>query len=80
MGARKRTVSYTHLDVYKRQGANYYEVVRQLKDVLGANPCPIQIPIGAEAVSYTHLIMTRRYSICPSRGYVSASLIYMVRV
>ena len=31
-----------------RSGANYYEVVRQLKDVLGANPCPIQIPIGAE--------------------------------
>ncbi|MDH6358185.1 elongation factor G [Parabacteroides sp. PF5-9] len=31
-----------------RSGANYYEVVRQVKDVLGANPCPIQIPIGAE--------------------------------
>ena len=31
-----------------RSGANFYEVVRQLKDVLGANPCPIQIPIGAE--------------------------------
>ena len=25
-----------------RSGANYYEVVRQLKDVLGANPCPIR--------------------------------------
>ena len=31
-----------------RSGANYYEVVRQIKDVLHANPCPIQIPIGAE--------------------------------
>ncbi|GHV57861.1 elongation factor G [Bacteroidia bacterium] len=31
-----------------RSGANFYEVVRQVKDVLGANPCPIQIPIGAE--------------------------------
>ena len=31
-----------------RSGANYYEVIRQLKDVLGASPCPIQIPIGAE--------------------------------
>jgi elongation factor G len=31
-----------------RSGANYYEVVRQVKDVLGAKPCPIQIPIGAE--------------------------------
>ena len=31
-----------------RSGANFFEVVRQIKDVLGANPCPIQIPIGAE--------------------------------
>ncbi|MGL4227201.1 MAG: elongation factor G, partial [Tannerellaceae bacterium] len=31
-----------------RSGANFFEVVRQLRDVLGANPCPIQIPIGAE--------------------------------
>jgi len=31
-----------------RSGADFYEVIRQIKDVLGANPCPIQIPIGAE--------------------------------
>jgi len=31
-----------------RAGANFFEVVRQLKVVLGANPCPVQIPIGAE--------------------------------
>ncbi|MDR0428274.1 MAG: GTP-binding protein, partial [Dysgonamonadaceae bacterium] len=31
-----------------RSGANFFEVVRQVKDVLGANPCPIQVPIGAE--------------------------------
>ena len=31
-----------------RSGANFFELVRQLKEVLGANPCPIQIPIGAE--------------------------------
>ena len=31
-----------------RSGANFFEVVRQLKEVLGANPCPVQIPIGAE--------------------------------
>ena len=31
-----------------RSGANFYDVVRQLKEVLGANPLPIQIPIGAE--------------------------------
>jgi elongation factor G len=31
-----------------RSGANFFEVVRQVHDVLGAFPCPIQIPIGAE--------------------------------
>ncbi len=31
-----------------RSGANFFEVVRQIKDVLKSNPCPIQIPIGAE--------------------------------
>lgn len=31
-----------------RSGANFFEVVRQLRDILGANPCPIQIPVGAE--------------------------------
>ncbi|MCQ2189187.1 MAG: elongation factor G [Paludibacteraceae bacterium] len=31
-----------------RSGANFFDVVAQLKEVLGANPCPIQIPIGAE--------------------------------
>ena len=31
-----------------RSGANFFEVVRQLREVLGANPVPIQIPIGAE--------------------------------
>ncbi|MCD8262722.1 MAG: elongation factor G [Bacteroides sp.] len=31
-----------------RSGADYYEVIRQMKDVLGANPCAIAIPIGAE--------------------------------
>ncbi len=31
-----------------RSGADFYEVVRQVKEVLGATPCPIQIPIGAE--------------------------------
>ena len=31
-----------------RSGADFFEVVRQMKDVLGANPCPVVIPIGAE--------------------------------
>jgi len=31
-----------------RSGANYYDVLRQMKDVLGANPVSICCPIGAE--------------------------------
>ena len=31
-----------------RSGADFYEVIRQMKDVLGANPCAIVIPIGVE--------------------------------
>ena len=31
-----------------RSGANFFEVVRQMKAVLGANACPIVVPIGAE--------------------------------
>ncbi len=31
-----------------RSGADFYETVRQMKEILGANPCPVQIPIGAE--------------------------------
>ena len=31
-----------------RSGADFFEVVRQVREVLGAKPCPIQIPIGAE--------------------------------
>ena len=31
-----------------RSGADFFETVQQMKDILGANPCPVQIPIGAE--------------------------------
>ena len=31
-----------------RSGADFFETVQQMKDVLGANPVAIQIPIGAE--------------------------------
>ena len=31
-----------------RSGANFYDVLRQMKEVLGATPCAINIPIGAE--------------------------------
>jgi elongation factor G len=31
-----------------RSGADFYGTVQQMKEILGANPCPVQIPIGAE--------------------------------
>ena len=31
-----------------RSGANFFEVARQIKEVLHATPCPVQIPIGCE--------------------------------
>ena len=31
-----------------RSGADFYGTVRQMEEILGANPCPVQIPIGAE--------------------------------
>ena len=31
-----------------RSGADFFETVKQMKDILGANPVPVQIPIGAE--------------------------------
>ena len=37
-----------YVNTMDRSGADYFETVQQMKDILGANPCPIQIPIGAE--------------------------------
>ena len=37
-----------YINKMDRSGANFFDVVNQIKTVLGANPCPIQIPIGAE--------------------------------
>ena len=31
-----------------RSGADFFETVRQMRELLGANPVPVQIPIGAE--------------------------------
>ena len=31
-----------------RSGADFFEVVRQVDDMLGGNPVPLQVPIGAE--------------------------------
>ena len=39
---------HSFINKMDRSGADFFEVVRQMKDVLGANPCPIVVPIGAE--------------------------------
>ncbi|MBP6184206.1 MAG: elongation factor G [Saprospiraceae bacterium] len=31
-----------------RSGADFFEVVKQVREMLGANPVPLQVPIGAE--------------------------------
>ncbi|MDX2284174.1 MAG: elongation factor G [Bacteroidia bacterium] len=31
-----------------RQGSDFFEVAKQIREMLGANPVPIQVPIGAE--------------------------------
>ena len=37
-----------YVNMMDSSGANFFETVQQMRDILGANPCPIQIPIGAE--------------------------------
>ena len=37
-----------YVNKMNRSGADFFEVVRQMKAVLGANPCVVAIPIGAE--------------------------------
>ena len=37
-----------YINKMDRSGADFFEVVRQIKDVLGSNPCPVQIPLGSE--------------------------------
>ena len=37
-----------YINKMDRSGANFFQVVTQIKEVLGANAVPIQIPIGAE--------------------------------
>ncbi len=37
-----------YINKMDRSGANFFDVVRQIKEMLGSAACPIQIPIGAE--------------------------------
>lgn len=37
-----------YINKMDRSGANFFDVVRQIKEMLGSNACPIQIPVGSE--------------------------------
>jgi translation elongation factor EF-G len=37
-----------YINKMDRNGADYYGVLSQIRDILHANPCPVVIPIGAE--------------------------------
>ena len=39
-------IGYVHQ--MDRSGADFFETVQHMRNILGANPCPVQIPIGAE--------------------------------
>jgi elongation factor G len=45
---RYRVPRIAYINKMDRMGADYFRVLRMMKDRLGAHPIPIQIPIGAE--------------------------------
>ena len=47
-GNKYRVPRMVFVNKMDRAGANYLRVVKQVKERLGANPVPIQLPIGAE--------------------------------
>ena len=57
-------VSYTHLDVYKRQGCDFGCGPPQLRDKVSRDGAILVVPMGQSynisAVSYTHLDVYKR--------------------
>jgi elongation factor G len=47
-GNKYRVPRMAFVNKMDRQGANFLRVIGQIKDRLGANPVPVQLPIGAE--------------------------------
>ena len=81
------TVSYTHLDVYKRQGKRYYggcdyvDVAEQLaidrlKQLFAADYANVQ-PHSGSPVSYTHLDVYKR-QLPPSKPYFFETSVYQL--
>ena len=63
-----KTVSYTHLDVYKRQRNGYakeYDESRAWCETQKMQDCYIQSVDGLKPVSYTHLDVYKRQSGLP---------------
>ena len=42
-----------------RQGADFLEVCRQVREMLGSNPIPLQLPIGAGMISKEWLTLSQ---------------------
>ena len=71
-------VSYTHLDVYKRQ-VQYYggynaKLERQIRQALGSSEMRLFSVIGNHAVSYTHLDVYKRQGMDLSQGLEGSSV------
>ncbi len=47
-GDKYRVPRISYINKMDRMGADFFDVVSQIKEKLGANPVPLQIPIGAE--------------------------------
>ena len=56
-----------------RSGADFFEVVRQMKAVLGANPCPVVIPINASSNSATFSSILSLHSLASSTSSAGIS-------
>ena len=61
-----------------RSGADFFEVVRQMKAVLGANPCPVVIPIGAVPITLQTFAVGLVAAILKPREATLAATLYLI--
>ncbi len=59
-----RVPRISYVNKMDRQGADFYSVVTEIKEKLGANPIPVQIPIGEEDdfIGIVDLISNKAYT------------------
>jgi len=56
----------SYINKMDRSGADFYKVIKQIKERLGANPIPIQLPIGYEEnfIGIVDLVTNKAYQWC----------------